>query len=113
MLILILNQQTLSLKIPSIDFHDIHLICFWKNPEDTWRIAIPTSLLDPNINWYHQVLPHVGTTRLNATISTHFYHPTLKARVEHTISTYEACQHTKLPGAGYGELPPRNALLLP
>jgi hypothetical protein len=33
--------------------------------------------------------------------------------VELTISTCEACQCTKLPGAGYGELSPRNALLLP
>ena len=55
----------------------------------------------------------VGMTRLNATISTHFNRPILKARVEHTVSTCEACQRPKLPGAGYGdELPPRNVLLL-
>ena len=110
---LILNQQTHPLKFPSIIFHDIFLICFVKNPGDTWRIAIPTSLLDPIINWYHQMLAHVGMTRLNATIATHFYHPTLKARVEHIVRVCEACQRTKLPGTGFGELPPRNALLLP
>ena len=110
---LILNQQTHPLKFPSINFHDIFLICFVKNPGDTWRIAIPTSLLDPIINWYHQMLAHVGMTRLNATIATHFYHPTLKARVEHIVRVCEACQRTKLPGTGFGELPPRNALLLP
>ena len=60
---LILNQQTHPLKFPSINFHDIFLICFVKNPGDTWRIAIPTSLLDPTINWYHQMLAHVGMTR--------------------------------------------------
>ena len=32
--------------------------------------------------------------------------------MEHIVSICEACQHTKLPGAGFGELPPRNALLL-
>ena len=54
-----------------------------KNPGDTWHIAIPTSLLDLIINWHHQMLAHVGMTRLNATLSTHFYYPPLKARVEH------------------------------
>ncbi len=84
-----------------------------KNPGYTWRIAIPTSLLDPIINWYHQMLAHVGMTRLNATIATHFCPPTLKARVEHIVRVCEACQRTKLPGTGFGELPPRNALFLP
>jgi hypothetical protein len=111
---LILNQQTHPLKFPSINFHDIYLTCFLKNPGDSWRIAIPTSILDPIISWYHQMLAHVGMTRLNATIPTHFYHPTLKARVEHIVRVCEAaCQRTKLPGTGFGELPPRNALLLP
>jgi hypothetical protein len=88
---LILNQQTHPLKFPSINFHDIHLIYFVKNPGDTWHTAIPTSLLDPITNWYHQMLSHVGMTRLNATIATHLYHPTLKARVEHIVSICEAC----------------------
>ena len=46
---LILNQQTHPLQFPSINFHDIFLICFVKNPGDTLRIVIPTSLLDPKI----------------------------------------------------------------
>ena len=53
------------------------------------------------------MLTHVGMTRLNATIATHLYHPTLKARVEHIVSICEACQRTKLPGAGFCELPPK------
>ena len=38
--------------------------------------------------------PVGSMTRLNATISPHFYHPTLKAQVEHIASTSEVCQHT-------------------
>jgi len=113
---LILNRQKQPLKFSSFNFHDIkNLKCFVKNPGDTRCIAIPISLLDPIIHWYHQMLAHVvGMTRLNATIATHFYqHPTLKARLEHIVGICEACQHTKLPGPGFGELPPRNALLLP
>jgi hypothetical protein len=41
------------------------------------------------------------------------YNPTLKARVAHIVSICEACQRTKLTGTGFGEPPPRNALLLP
>ena len=44
----------------------------------------------------------VGMTRLSGTVSTHFFHSTLKARVEHTVSTCEACHRTQLPGTGYG-----------
>ena len=42
-----------------------------------------------------------------------FINPPLKARVKHIVSICEACQRTKLPGARFGELPPRNELLLP
>ncbi len=91
---LILNQQTYSLKFLFTNFHDIFLICFVKNPGETWRIFIPTLLLDPIINWYHQRLSHMGMTRLNAPFATNFFHPTLKARVEHTVSICEAIQRT-------------------
>lgn len=101
-------------NFPSFNFHaDILLTCFVKNPGDIWHIAIPMSLFDPIFNWYHQMLAHVCMTRINVTISTPFYHPTLKASVEHTVSICEVCQHTKLPCAGYGEIPHRNALSLP
>ena len=86
---------------------------FVKNPGNTWHIAIPTSLLDPTIDWYHQMLAHVGMTRLNATIATHLYHPTLKAKGEHIASMCEACQNVQnYLVLVFGELPPRNALLL-
>ena len=59
------------------------------------------------------MLAHVVMTRLNATNATHLYDPALKPKVEHIVSICEACQRTKFPGTGFGELPPRNALLLP
>jgi hypothetical protein len=58
-----------------------------KNPGDTWRIAIPTSLLDHIINWYHQKLPHVGMTKLNAAIATQF----LSSYIKIKSGTY--CKH--------------------
>ena len=85
---LILNQQTRPFVFPFFQFHEIHLICFVKNPGDIWRIAIPTSLLDPIISWYHQMFSHLGMKKLYDTISTHFYHSILKARVEHAVSMH-------------------------
>jgi O-phosphoseryl-tRNA(Cys) synthetase len=42
-----------------------------------------------------------------------FYYPPLKARVEHIASIYETCQNVQnYLMLGFGELPPRNALLL-
>ena len=72
------------------------------------------------VNWYHQMLTHVGMTKSKATISTiatiatHFYHPTLKARMEkYIVSICEACQNIiNYLVLVFGELPPRNALLL-
>ena len=59
------------------------------------------------------MLAHVGMTRYNATVSTHFYHPLFKARVEHIAIIYETCQNVQnFLVLGFGELPPRNALLL-
>ena len=52
-------------------------------------------------------------TRLYYTISVHFYHPSLKNRIETFIQSCNTCKCTKLPGIGYGHTPPRDALLTP
>ena len=52
-------------------------------------------------------------TRLYNTISVHFYHPSLKNRIETFIQSCNTCQGTKPPGIGYGHAPPRDALLTP
>ena len=52
-------------------------------------------------------------TRLYNTISVHFYHPSLKRRIEVIIQSCDICQRTKLSGLGYGQFPPRDALVAP
>ena len=59
------------------------------------------------------VSSHIGITRLYNTITTHLYHPALKDKIECFVLTCKICQKTKLPGPGYGHLPPRNALSTP
>ena len=43
----------------------------------------------------------------------HFYHSNLRTRIENLVKSCDACQRFKLPGKGYGELPPREAQLAP
>jgi hypothetical protein len=91
---------------------DIQLICQVK-PDRPWRICVPTVMIDDIIRWYHLVLGHIGIVRLHQTIATHFVHPYLKVRIERIVKSCDTCLRAKLPGAGYGELPPREATLVP
>lgn len=88
-----------------------HLICYRRHKdsatEDRLRICIPDRALDSLIQWYHDVLAHTGATRVYQTIAKHFYHPKLHARTDTIIGSCDACQRFKLPGKGYGKLPPR------
>ena len=52
-------------------------------------------------------------TRLYNTISVHFYHTILKCRIESIIQSCDVFERTKLSGPGYGQLPPRDALVAP
>jgi hypothetical protein len=82
-------------------------------PTEAWKIATPTSVIDDLINWYHISLNHIGMTRLYETISTHFHYPRLKARIEQRVANCDACQRNKAISPGRGELPERDAQLLP
>jgi Integrase zinc binding domain len=92
---------------------NVHLICYMVRPNEPWKICIPDASLHAMVTWYHQVLNHTGITRLNDTISLHFYHKDLRTRIETMIGSCEACQKYKLPGKGYGELPPRQTNIAP
>ncbi len=74
---------------------------------------MPNSMLDETVQWYHQVLLHVGVTHLMASIGTHFCHPNLNKRVAELMSSCRECQQCKHPGCGCGHLPPRESLFQP
>ncbi len=103
--------------------NNVQLICQLR-PDKPWRICIPTVMVDDIIRWYHlvlghcgivrlHVLGHCGTIHLHQTIATHFVHPFLKDRIERIVKSCDTCLRSKLPGAGYGLLPPREATLVP
>jgi hypothetical protein len=57
-------HQNQPLRYPLINFETLQLICYVKDLNEHWRIAIPTILLILIIKWYHIMLSHVGMTRL-------------------------------------------------
>ena len=76
-----------------------------------WKTALPSQLIDPTIQWYHEILGHCGVNRLYESIRQHFHVPGLRQKCEAYKCT--VCQKNKLLGPGYGMLPPREAPLAP
>ncbi len=60
------NQYTRK-RIGTID----DILCYIKPgyPPNNWKIALPKSLLQPTIKWFHQVTSHPGSKRLFMQIS--------------------------------------------
>ena len=96
------QQQINPQKYPTITFNCIDLICCIAVLGIPWQIVIPETLIDRIIIWYHKILSHVRMTRLYNTILVHFYHLSLKHRIETIIQSCDICQRTKLSGPGYG-----------
>ena len=93
---------------------NIPLLCYRIDPhlpQNEWRICIPTAALQDTIQWFHLILGHRGKTQVYDTIRRLYYHPNLKA----ATTQYECgtCQSSKLQGAQYGQLPPREAIMTP
>jgi hypothetical protein len=107
------QHQNEPLIFPLKTLGQHQLICYQPDLQTNWKIAIPTSMLHPIINWYHKMLSHICNTHLYQTINTHFAHPDLWLSVEQTVKQFDTCQRYKLLGHGYGELPPQEALLMP
>ena len=70
-------------------------------------------MLDEMIQWYHNILLHIGSDYLSTSIATLFSHPDLDCRVKAFISTCSDYQMYKHPGCGYGHLAPCKALFQP
>ena len=78
--------------------------------QSTWKIALPTKLMNDTIAWYQKVLGHCGRERLYNTITSRFYAPGIKTAID--LYDCEECQRYKLHGAGYRHLPPREARMV-
>ena len=107
-----LQNDPQNYQVEGFGHYNVPLIIM-RSPPDIWRIAIPDALLERAVRWYHQVLNHPGMDRTKKTMAAHYWHPNLESMVRHVVSTCDPCLRYKLPGVGYGELPPRVPELLP
>jgi hypothetical protein len=78
-----------------------------------WKVYLPEALVARSINWYHLALSHIGSKRLEETMSMVFYHPQLRQRVESVIGPCRHCQQYKNVLRGHGQTASREAGLLP
>ena len=72
------------------------LICYVKpgaNPDTSWRIVLPTSMLKSTIKWYHLVTGHPGTKMLELTLKHKYYHPDIRSAIEKFNCPH--CQNTQ------------------
>jgi RNase H-like domain found in reverse transcriptase/Integrase zinc binding domain/Reverse transcriptase (RNA-dependent DNA polymerase) len=120
----VMRQQTLDLdlqeqfvlypqRFQKENLAGYDLLCYVPTNKHSWRIAIPTTILQETVRWYHQFLNHVGASRLLDTIAMHSWHPKLRLTVEEVVSKCDPCQRYKSPGQSYGELPVREAVIAP
>ena len=62
-----------------------------------WKIFIPPTLIDALIYWYHYLLGHCGTTKLEATIRDQFWALDLSKKIKE-FQRPEECYIYKYPG---------------
>jgi transposase InsO family protein len=75
------------------------------DPNTRWRIALPKSMIQKTIEWFHMVTGHPGSKRLRLTLNNKYYHPELRKFCDRYQCA--SCQKHKLDGKGYGLLPER------
>ena len=88
------------------------IICYKKRPEeDNWKVALPETIVQDVVVWFHKVLGHPGQHRLQDTLNARYYHPKLRWHVDNLKC--RDCQKHKLAGRGYGLLPKREVRVAP
>ena len=75
------------------------------DPNTEWRIALPKSILEETVKWFHIVMIHPSGKQLRESLQKCYHNHKLR----HTIDKYkcEHCQRHEFSGIGYGLLPER------
>ena len=90
-----------------------NIVTFILNPQE-WRIALPTAMVRPVVEYFHQATVHAqGITRLESTLSKFYYHPQLRTIVKDVVGKCDLCQRAKSRVQAMGQLAPRDAPLAP
>ncbi|MGH7974280.1 MAG: integrase zinc binding domain-containing protein, partial [bacterium] len=97
-------------KFRRLPFHDYDLIC--SDHSGASRIELPSQLQRNSVKWYHIMAGHIGSSKLLATITSHFHFPGISAFVDDYCRTCRPCQENKSL-RGYGHLPAKDAESVP
>ena len=89
----------------SIQVGSSHLIHHRQTQSDPWKIVLPTILIKPALQWFHDTLHHPGATRMFNTISMHFWFPSMRHNINNFVKTCDICQKVKGPFPKLGHLP--------
>jgi len=101
--------QHLPTKSPSqfkfLSIKDTKLLHYRRNESEQWKIFIPTSLIPITIEYYHHILHHPGSTRLQTAISNHFFFRSMRNIINQFVKKCDICQRVKGPFPRLGHLP--------
>ena len=90
-----------------------NIICYRASSSD-WKIALPSNMLGPLIQWYHKTLAHApGMDRLEALVKRTFYHPKIRDACRSIVSSCPISLMVRTTYKPYGHLAPRNAPIIP
>ena len=105
-----LLRKTLdSLQLTSEGSNSLHV---GANSLKQATIVILFSLQYPAIRWLHSVLGHAGSTRLHATIKSHFGFPNMMQAIITFGKQCSFCQKYNEQIQKYGHVPPKKVLHL-
>jgi hypothetical protein len=72
------NYVNLQLD-PDVD----DIICYEKDlTQDNWKIALPDSMVENTVKWFHQVMGHPGEKRLTESLRQRYHNPALRRHIE-------------------------------
>ena len=89
------------------------ILCYTRPNDDpsNWKITLPNELIEPTVQWYHQVTGHPGSKRLYEHLRQRYYNRDMRKYIDRFNCDY--CQRNKLEGRGYGLLPEREVRSIP
>ena len=88
-----------------LDNEEEDIIYYKKDPnKDDWKIALPDSMVNEVVCWFHTVLGHPGRTSRD-TLQARYHNRRLRSAIDQLHC--QDCQRHKLAGKDYGLLPDR------
>ena len=109
------SMQRDPVHFPVKTINNIPIVCYREQPtmdDNEWRIAIPQTMIDDVVRWYHLVLGHPGRQRLYDTINSRFYYPGL-SMICQQYQCPDDCEMIKNQGRQYGHLAARAVNITP